>query len=103
MFENLQNIIPKITHQLNINQQLVSASVCSFCREILANDYSELAKYIEVISFQDKTVKLKGANNLILEEIRYIKSDLIIKINEKLQANPLLASHKVSEIKVIAV
>jgi hypothetical protein len=101
MFENLQNIIPKITHHLNINSQLVSASICTFCRQILQADYPELAKYIQVVSFSNNTVKIKGANNLILEEIRYMKADLICKVNYKIQANPLLASNKVTEIQVI--
>jgi len=101
MFENLQNIIPKITHHLNINSQLVSASVCTFCRQILQSDYPELAKYIQVISFSNNKIKIKGANNLILEEIRYMKSDLLNKVNEKIQENPLIASNKVTEIQVI--
>lgn len=98
MFEGFQKFVPKITNQLNLNTQLASATICSYCRQIIQNDYPELAPHLNVISFKQGTLKIQGANNLILNELNYIKLALISKINSQIEKNALLQHLRVSNI-----
>jgi hypothetical protein len=98
MFENFQNFVPKISHQLNLNKQLVSSTICHISREELRNNFPEIAEHIVIVSFSEGVLKVKASNNTVLSELHYIKTDLKEKINLRISENALLKAIKLKNI-----
>jgi hypothetical protein len=98
MFENFQNFVPKISHQLNLNKQLVGSTICHIAREELSNNFPKIAEHIIVVSFSEGVLKVKAANSTVLSELHYIKPELTEKINLRISENPLLKTIKLKNI-----
>lgn len=98
MFENFQNFVPKISHQLKVNQELVAATICHLARETIKQELPEIANQIEIVSFIKGTLKIKATSNIVLQELHYSWTKLQEQINTKINSNPLLSGQKIEKL-----
>jgi len=88
-FTNLLHLFNRTANKLNVTPQLEAAHICEIARRIIKEDYNELWEDCTVSSFKDGNLNLGALNSNSAQELFYIRTQLLQKLNQHFPVKPI--------------
>jgi len=92
MFEKIINLIPKISENFNVSNELNSSFVCHISKKIIKNYFTSnsIFENFKIISYKNEILIVSAKTSAYAQELNIKKHSIILEINNEIKYKNLI-------------